>query len=84
MQLLSWQSLSERSKTQKRTLEIDDNEILLKGRSRRPFFMIKKRRFWSAPGAVWIILLIFDPVQDIRSFRQMILWHPHTRCRTSP
>lgn len=43
---------SERSRTQKRTLEIDDNEILLKGRSRRPFFMTKKRRFCSAPGAV--------------------------------
>lgn len=37
VQLLSWQSLLERSRTQKRTLEIDDNEILLKGRSRRPF-----------------------------------------------
>lgn len=37
LRILSWQSLSERSRTQKRTLEIDDNEILLKGRSRRPF-----------------------------------------------
>ena len=33
-------------------ISVELNAILRKGRSRRPFFMTKKRRFWSAPGAV--------------------------------
>ena len=46
-------------------------------------FIYFKRKTGLFVSSVRIILLIFEPVQGIRSFRQMILWHLHTHFRTS-